>query len=163
MNLIAAVDEKWGIGYRNELLVHIPEDQKFFRTTTTGKVVVMGRKTLESFPGGKPLKNRVNIVLSTRPDYRPEGVTVCHGIVGLQKELQKYEDSDIYVIGGANVYEQLLPLCSVAYITKVAKTYQADAYFPNLDEMKEWRETTVSGETRTWEGIDYTFCTYERV
>ena len=89
MNLIAAVDKNWGIGLKNKLLVSIPDDMKFFRQTTTGKVVVMGRKTLESFPGGKPLKNRVNIVMTRDKDYRADGAVVVHDLDELHEELKK--------------------------------------------------------------------------
>ena len=98
MNLIAAVDKNWGIGYENKLLVSIPDDMKFFREVTTGNVVVMGRKTLESFPGGSPLKNRTNIVLSRNPGFAPKGVIVVHNPEELKEELKKYDSSDIYVV-----------------------------------------------------------------
>ena len=100
MNLIAAVDKNWAIGYQNKLLTSIPEDMKFFRQTTTGKVVVMGRKTLESFPGKKPLKNRTNIVLTKNPSYQAEGAIVVHNEDELREELKKYDSEDIFVIGG---------------------------------------------------------------
>ena len=108
MNLIAAVDKNWAIGYQNKLLTSIPEDMKFFRQTTTGKVVVMGRKTLESFPGKKPLKNRTNIVLTKNPSYQAEGAIVVHNEDELWEELKKYDSEDIFVIGGESIYRQLL-------------------------------------------------------
>ena len=107
MNLIVAVDKNWAIGKNNELLVRIPADQKFFRETTTGKVVVMGRKTLESFPNGLPLKNRTNIVLTHNQDYEVKGAIVVHSMEELHEELKKYNDEDIYVIGGEKIYEQI--------------------------------------------------------
>ena len=116
MNLIAAVDENWAIGNKNQLLVRIPADQKFFRETTTGKVVVMGRKTLESFPNGLPLKNRTNIVLTHDPDYRVKDAVVVHSMEELHEELEKYASEEIYVIGGETVYRQLLDECDVAHI-----------------------------------------------
>ena len=118
MNLIANVDRNWAIGKNNKLLVRIPDDMKFFRQTTTGKVVVMGRKTLESFPGGMPLKNRTNLVLTSDPGYRVKDAVVLHSMEELRKELEKYPDEDVFVIGGESVYRQLLPLCDVAHITK---------------------------------------------
>ena len=110
MNIIAAVDSNWAIGYRNDLLVRIPNDQKWFQKVTTGKVVVMGRKTLESFPNGIPLKNRTNIVLTNDRSLKVKDATVVYSVDELLKELEKYKSEDVYVIGGEAVYEQLLPL-----------------------------------------------------
>lgn len=118
MNIIAAVDKNWAIGKNNELLVRIPMDQKFFRETTTGKVVVMGRKTLESFPNGLPLKNRTNIVLTHNPAYQVKDAIVVHSMEELHRELEKYDTNDVYVLGGQKIYEQLLDECDVAHITK---------------------------------------------
>ena len=162
MNLIAAVDKNWAIGKNNELLVRIPMDQKFFRETTTGKVVVMGRKTLESFPNGLPLKNRTNIVLTHNPNYKVNGAIVVHSLDELHEELKKYNSEDVYVIGGEKIYEQLLDECDVAHITKIDYAYQADAYFPNLDEDKNWRITETSDE-KTYFDLLYEFVKYERV
>ncbi|MCI5620696.1 MAG: dihydrofolate reductase [Lachnospiraceae bacterium] len=162
MNLIAAVDANWGIGYKNKLLVSIPDDMKFFRETTTGKVVVMGRKTLESFPNGKPLKNRVNIVLTKDPRYQVEGAIVVHDMDELHAELAKYPSEDIYVIGGESIYRQLVDECDVAHITKIDFSYEADAYFPNLDEKEEWVITEDSDE-QTYFDLEYYFLKYERM
>ena len=111
MNLIAAVDKNWAIGKDNKLLVSIPIDMKFFRETTTGKVVVMGRKTLESFPNGLPLKNRTNIVLTHNANYDGKGAIVVNTMEALLEELKKYNSEDIYVIGGEQIYKALLPYC----------------------------------------------------
>ncbi len=162
MNLIAAVDENWAIGNKNQLLVRIPADQKFFRETTTGKVVVMGRKTLESFPNGLPLKNRTNIVLTHDLDYRVKDAVVVHSMEELHEELEKYASEEIYVIGGETVYRQLLDECDVAHITKIAFSYDADAYFPNLDERPEWR-IAADSEEQTYFDLEYFFYRYERV
>lgn len=162
MNLIAAVDANWGIGYKNKLLVSIPDDMKFFRETTTGKVVVMGRKTLESFPNGKPLKNRTNIVLTKDPNYRVDGTIVVHNMDELHEELAKYPSEDIYIIGGESVYRQLVDECDVAHITKIDFSYEADAYFPNLDEKEEW-VITADSEEQTYFDLEYYFLKYERV
>ena len=161
MNLIAAVDKNWAIGYQNKLLTSIPEDMKFFRQTTTGKVVVMGRKTLESFPGKKPLKNRTNIVLTKNPSYQAEGAIVVHSEDELREELKKYDSEDIFVIGGESIYRQLLDECDKAYITKIEYAYTADAYFPNLDEMPEWKITQDS-EEQTYFDLEYYFVKYEK-
>ena len=161
MNLIAAVDKNWAIGYQNKLLTSIPEDMKFFRQTTTGKVVVMGRKTLESFPGKKPLKNRTNIVLTKNPSYQAEGAIVVHNEDELREKLKKYDSEDIFVIGGESIYRQLLDECDKAYITKIEYAYTADAYFPNLDEKEEWKITAES-EEHTCFDLEYFFLTYEK-
>ena len=162
MNLIAAVDKNWAIGRNNKLLVSIPDDMKFFRETTTGKVVVMGRKTLESFPGKKPLKNRVNIVLTGDRSYQADGAVIVHDMEELHEELKKYPSEDIYVIGGESIYKQLLDECDVAHITKIDYAYDADAYFPNLDERPEWK-ITADSEEQTYFDLEYYFYRYERV
>ena len=162
MNLIAAVDQNWAIGNKNELLVRIPADQKFFRETTTGNVVIMGRKTLESFPNGLPLKNRTNIVLTHDHTYKVPGAVVVHDMDELHEELKKYDSQDIYVIGGETIYRQLLDECDVAHITKIDYAYDADAYFPNLDERPEWK-ITADSEEQTYFDLEYYFYRYERV
>ena len=161
MNLIVAVDKNWGIGYQNKLLNSIPEDMKYFRETTTGKVVVMGRKTLESFPGKKPLKNRVNIVLTGDKNYSVDGAVIVHDMEELHEELKKYDSKDIYVIGGESIYKQLLDECDVAHITKIDFAYEADAWFPNLDEKEEW-VVTADSEEQTYFDLEYYFYKYEK-
>lgn len=161
MNLIVAVDKNWGIGYNNKLLVSIPADMKFFRQMTSGKVVVMGRKTLESFPNGLPLKNRVNIVLTQNKNYQAKGAVVLHSLEEVLETLKKYPSEDIYVIGGETIYRQLLPYCNAAYVTKINHAYEADAFFPNLDENNEWVVTQES-EEQTYFDLEYTFVKYER-
>ena len=162
MNLIAAVDQNWAIGNKNQLLVKIPADQKFFRETTTGKVVVMGRKTLESFPNGLPLKNRTNIVLTRDMNYEVKDAIVLHSLEELREELKKYPSEDIYIIGGETIYRQLLDDCDVAHITKIEFAYDADAYFPNLDELPEWK-ITADSEEQTYFDLEYYFYKYEKV
>lgn len=162
MNLIAAVDRNWAIGYKNELLVRIPEDQKWFRETTTGKAVIMGRKTLESFPNKSPLKNRLNVVITSDMNYSVPGVVVVHSIDEAVEAVRDYADDDVYVIGGESIYRQMLPLCSTAHITKVDYAYQADAHFPDLDREEGWKITETSDE-RTYFDIIYEFVKYERV
>ena len=161
MNLIVAVDKNWANGKENKLLVSIPADMKFFRETTGGKVVVMGRKTLESFPGGKPLKNRINIVLTTDTSYRVKDALAVHSVEELLEELKKYDREDIYVIGGESIYRQLLPYCRLAHVTKIDHAYEADTYFPNLDDMDDW-EVTGESEEQTYFDLEYTFVRYER-
>ena len=160
MNMIVAADKNWAIGNHNELLVSIPSDMKFFRTTTTGKIVVMGRKTLESFPGGLPLKNRINIVLTRNPDYKVKDAVVCHSLEEVLEELKKYPSEDIYIIGGESVYRQFLPYVDTIYMTKIDYAYHADAYFPKLDPA-EWEETECSDE-QTYFDLIYYFVRYDR-
>lgn len=161
MNLIVAADKNWAIGMNNKIMWSIPADMKFFREKTTGHVVVMGRKTLESFPGGQPLKKRTNIVLTQNKNYKVKDVIVVHSKEELLEELKKYEDKEIYVIGGGSIYRMLLPYCDTAYVTKIDHAYQADTWFPNLDEMEEWKMTEVS-EEQTCFDLEYVFSKYER-
>lgn len=161
MNLIVAVDENWAIGLKNKLLVQIPSDQKFFRQETTGKVVVLGRKTLETFPGGLPLKNRTNIILSTDRSYKVKDAVVVHSIPELLEELKQYDSKDVYIIGGESIYRQMLPYCDTAHVTKIYHSYEADTYFPNLDELPEW-EITATSEEQTYFDLEFEFIKYER-
>ena len=161
MNLIVAVDNNWAIGNKNELLVRIPNDHKHFREETTGKVVVLGRKTLETFPQGLPLKNRTNIILSRDPKYQVKDAVIVHSIEELLEELKKYNEEDIYIIGGESIYRQMLPYCKVAHMTKIDREYEADTYFPNLDQDENWHITADSDE-QTYFDIAYQFLKYER-
>ena len=161
MNAIAAVDVNWAIGNKNRLLTSIPADMKFFREKTMGHVVVMGRKTLESFPNGLPLKNRVNIVLTANRSYRVKDAIIVHTKEELLEELKKYDSNELYVIGGRSIYEMLIPYCDTAYITKIDHAYAADTYFPNLDQMDDWEMTEVS-EEQTCFDLEYVFAKYER-
>ena len=162
MNLIVAVDKNWAIGKDNKLLVSIPQDMKFFRETTMGGVVVMGRKTLETFPGGQPLKKRTNIVITRDKNYSVKDAIAVHSVEEAVEELKKYDGEDIYVIGGESIYRQMLPYCKVAHVTKINHAYEADTYFPNLDEDEEWAITGVSDE-QTYFNLEYEFVRYERV
>jgi len=161
MKLIVAVDANWGIGLKNQLLVQIPNDMKFFRQETTGKVIVMGRKTLESFPQSQPLAKRVNIVLTKDKNYKVKDAIVAHSIEELMEELKQYDSDEVYVIGGESIYRQMLPYCDMAHVTKIDRAYQADTYFPNLDEDDEW-EMTGCSEEQTYFDVEYCFTRYER-
>ena len=161
MNLIVAVDKNWAIGYQNKLLVSIPNDQKMFRNETIEKVVVLGRKTMETFPGGQPLKKRTNIILSTDPSYQVKDAMVVHSIEELLEELKQYPSEDVYIIGGDSVYKQMLPYCDVAHVTKIDHAYEADSYFPNLDEDKDW-EIVATSDEQTYFDIAYEFVKYQR-
>lgn len=161
MNLIVNVDKNWAIGLGSKLLVRIPQDMKYFRSMTTGHVVVMGRKTLESFPESKPLPNRVNIVLTRDQGYQAPGAVVVHSMEELKEELKKYSGEEIFVIGGGQIYRELLPLCDKAYVTKVDRAFDADVYFLDLDQDPQWKMTKVS-EEQTYFDLEYVFAVYER-
>ena len=161
MNIIVAVDKNWAIGKDNKLLVSIPADMKMFRQETTGKVVVMGRKTLESFPNGLPLKNRTNIVLTGNKDYNVKDAIIVHTVEELLEEIKKYPSEEVYCIGGDSVYKQLLPYCDIAHVTKIDFGYEADSYFPNLDEDPQWKKAAES-EEQTYFDLEYKFVRYER-
>ena len=121
----------------------------------------MGRKTLESFPGGQPLKNRVNVVLTTDKNYKVKDTVIVHTIEEMVDELKKYDSEDIFVIGGESIYRQMLPYCDVAHVTCMDYSYQADTWFPNLDEDPEWEMTKISDE-QTYFDLEYVFTIYER-
>lgn len=161
MKLIAAVDKNWAIGYKNQLLVSIPSDMKQFRQKTTGHIVVLGRKTLESFPGGLPLKNRRNIVLTSNRNYQVKDAVIVHSEEELKEELKKYDTDEIFVIGGESIYRMLEPLCDEAFITKIDHSYQADAHFPNLDADPSWVLKEESEENTCFD-LEYVFTRYER-
>ena len=158
MNLIVAVYDDWGIGCCGTQPVAISADRKFFRETTKGAMVIVGRKTLADFPGGKPLPKRVNVVL-TRSNVDMEGVVVCHSPEEAAELAKTAENA--FVIGGGSIYRQMLPLCDTAYVTKVHTTIPCDTWFPNLDEDSAWylAETLLSGEE---DGITYEMCLYRR-
>lgn len=161
MKLIAAVDKNWAIGYKNQLLVSIPSDMKQFRQKTTGHIVVMGRKTLESFPGGLPLKKRLNIILTSNRNYQVKDAVVVHSEEELKEELKKYDTDEIFVIGGESIYRMLEPLCDEAFITKIDHSYQADAHFPDLDADPTWVLKEESEENTCFD-LEYVFTRYER-
>lgn len=161
MKIIVAADSHMGIGYRGRLLVSIPLDQQRFRKETMNKVVVMGRKTLESLPQKQPLAGRVNIVLTTDHTYRCKGAVVVHNMEEALQELEKYPADDVYVIGGEQIYRQFLPLADTVLMTKIDYMYRADAYFPALDET-EW-ELEEESEEQTYFDLIYCFARYRRI
>ena len=160
MKLIVAADRNWAIGKNNKLMWSIPADMKFFRETTQGNVVIMGRKTLESFPQGQPLKNRVNIVITRNPSYKVKDAVVVHSVEEAIEESRKY-DGDVFVIGGESIYRAMLPYCDTALVTRIDYAYEADTWFPNLDEDEEWG-LTDEGEEQTCFDLEYAFTRYER-
>ena len=161
MNLIVNVDSNWAIGYRGKLLVSIPEDMKFFRSETTGKVVVLGRKTLDTVACGQPLMNRKTIILTRNPNYQVKGAIICHSVEEVLEELKKYNSDDVYIIGGDSIYKEFLPYCDVAHVTRTDHVYDADAWFPNLEEDPAWVLTGES-EEKTYFDLEFRFCRYER-
>ena len=161
MKAIVAADRNWGIGRDGELLAHIPEDMKYFRGKTQGAVVIMGRRTLESFPGGRPLKNRINIVISGNPDYSVPGSVTVHSVEEAASEAGRYPDREIFVIGGGEIYRQMLPLCDEVLVTKIGQVFAADTFFPDLDADPEWEETDP-GKEQVSQGIPFRFSVYRR-
>ncbi len=169
MKLVVAVDSEWGIGYKGDLLARVRADLKNFQALTKGHIVVLGSNTLATFPHGRVLKDRVNIVLNPSPNYSPEGALVVHSLDELFETLKAYDTNRVFVIGGASVYRQLLPYCDTAYVTRFEKSFDKDVYFEDLDASPEWilaskgEELFSDPETDTIGGMGYRFCRYERL
>jgi len=161
MRAILHADKEWGIGKKNGLMFSIPADMKFFRETTTGHVVVMGSNTLKSFPNGKPLKNRTNIVLYPDGEKRDD-CTIVHSLDELFEEIKKYPSDEVFVIGGAMMYKTLLPYCEEVLVTKVDAVGGADAFFENLDENPNFEVVRCSEDIET-NGYTVRFVTYKNV
>lgn len=161
MNLIAAADANWGIGKDGGLLVHLPGDLKYFKEKTSGKVVVMGRATLESLPGGKPLPNRTNIVLTTRTDFAKEGCLVAHDLDELAAACADYEPDDVMVIGGEQIYMQLIRWCDRLFITKIFEAFDADKHLMNVDKMRSF-ELVWESDVQEENGVQYQFLEYRK-
>ena len=159
MKAIVAVDKNWGIGKKNDLLFSLPEDMKFFRTTTLNKVVVMGSNTLKSFPNGNPLKNRTNIVLFPGGENR-EDCKIVQSLDELREELKKYREDDVFIIGGAMMYKTMLPYCSEVLVTKVDADGEAEVFYENLDKLSSWSCVFVSDPIET-NGYTIRFITYK--
>lgn len=157
MNLIVAVDRNWAIGKDGDQLAYIPGDLKRFRALTLGHPVILGRRTLATFPGGHPLKGRRNLILSRSPAFAPEGAEVYAELDALLSQAPE----DAFVIGGASVYRALLERCGTAYVTKIDRVYSADCWFPNLDEDPAWAVEEES-EPEEYEGLRYQYVTYRR-
>lgn len=159
MIAIVAVDQNWGIGKDGDQLIYIPEDLKRFKSFTTGNTIVLGRKTVATFPGGRPLKNRRNLILSRNPDYHPEGGEVYADLEHLMEQVTDSENT--YVVGGASVYNALIDRCDKAYVTKIDAAYPADCWFPNLDEDPNW-EIQEESEELEHEGVKFHYVNYCR-
>lgn len=159
---VVAVDKNWGIGNDGNLLFHISEDLKNFRRLTEGKTVILGRKTLATFPKGAPLKNRRNVILSRDESYSVEGAEVARSVEEAAELLKNENTDNVVVIGGESIYRQMLPLCDTAIVTKIdAEAPASDKFFPNLDEDEEWYLAEES-EVKEENGIKFKFCTYKR-
>lgn len=158
MELIVAVYDDWGIGKNGTQPIALSVDRKFFRETTRGAMVIVGRRTIEDFPGKKPLPGRVNVAM-TRSGAQIPGFTVC-GSPEEAAELAKTAERAM-VIGGGSIYRQMLPMCDTAYVTKVHCTPESDTFFPDLDKDPAWELEAVlqSGEE---DGIGYEMCLYHR-
>ncbi|MDD3051040.1 MAG: dihydrofolate reductase [Candidatus Cloacimonetes bacterium] len=163
MNIIVAVDEKWGIGKNGDLLIRLPEDMKFFRIKTTGNTIIMGRITFESLPDKKPLPNRNNIVLSSQKNFAPEGVVICNSIEEVLKTTENDDPNSLFIIGGGKIYQSFLPHCNTAYVTKIFASYDADTSFHDLDKSNEWQITEESDIKTSKKGVKYQFITYKRI
>lgn len=159
MNLIVAVSEDYGIGKDDRLLFNLPSDLKYFKEKTLNKVVVMGRRTFDSLPF-KPLKNRVNIVVTADETFYSEGVIVVHSFEELFKKLEQYDDNDVFLIGGSSIYNKLMERCRLAYITKVHKKVDADTFICNIEKKENWQEIQT-GELLTENGLDFEFKVFE--
>ena len=162
MNLIVAVDQNWGIGRDNDLLYHLPEDLKIFKERTTGKAIVCGRKTLESFPNAKPLPNRVNIVLTKSELPAAENLVVVHDLSELERELKKYPEEDVFLCGGESVYRQLYQKCKKAFVTKIfCGKIVPTVFFPDLDQDPDFVLTEEGDVLTSQNGLQYQFNLYE--
>ena len=160
ISAIVAVNNDWGIGYNGDLLEHIPEDLKYFKTITTNNTVMMGRKTWESLPK-KPLPNRTNIVITSNPNMYNDAEFM--DLFDAKLYLIYNKNDDIFIIGGGQIYEELLPLCDRVYVTKIFKDHdQVDTYFPNLDESDEWAPAMQSA-LHTYKDLTYQFWQYDRI
>ena len=159
MRFIAAVDKNWGIGKDGKLLVSIPNDLKNFKELTMGGTVILGRKTLDTFPGGKPLPGRINIILSKNPKFKVENARVVNSVEEAVEIASALEN--VWVIGGASIYKAFMPYCDEAVITKINYAYEADSFIENLDESEDWIITDISDEMTSFD-LEYRFVTYKR-
>ncbi len=159
MKAIVAVDKKWGIGKKNDLLFSLPEDMKFFREKTLNKVVVMGSNTLKSFPNGNPLKNRTNIVLFPGGEKR-EDCLIVESLEELSSVLKNFNTDDVFIIGGAMFYKTMLPYCSEVLVTKVDADGGAEVFYENLDTLSNW-SCVYESETKETNGYSIKFTTYK--
>ena len=161
MNLIVSADKHWSIGKNGRPLVNIPAERQLLLKETAGKVVVMGRKTLETLPGGQPLGGRTNVVLSADPSFKARGAVVCRSMEEALAYLEEFDPKDIYILGGESIYRQFLPYCTTAHVTSIDYTYDGDAYFPDLEEEEGWY-LAEEGNEQTYFDLCYTFRRFRR-
>ena len=161
MNMIAAADKNWGIGRKGKLLAHLSGDLKYFKEKTLGRAVVMGRKTLESLPGGKPLPGRANIVLTTNPDYKKEGCIIVRSMEELREKCAEFPADEVMIIGGATLYNRLMEECDSLFITKIYEEFEADAFIKNADKLPDYKVVWQS-DMQEEHGIRYQFFEYKR-
>lgn len=162
MNLIVSADRNWSIGKNGRPLVNIPAERQILLKETAGKTVVMGRKTLETLPGGQPLKGRTNIILSSDPSFKVRGAVVCTSLEEALEYLREFDSEDIYILGGESIYRQFLPFCDTIHLTSIDYVYDADLRFPeDLNQSPDW-ELAEEGEEQTYFDLCYTFCRYVR-
>ena len=158
---IVAVDENWGIGNKGELLISLPEDQKQnFKVKTLGHPVIYGRKTLDTFPGGRLLPGRPNFILSRNPELSVEGATVFHSVEEAVEYMRKDPDETYFIIGGEQIYKQFLPYCDKCIVSKIHKSFPADAFFPDLDKQKDWKLLSREASIHSVKGVSFSIWTY---
>lgn len=162
MNLIVAVNENFGIGKDGKLLYSLSKDMNYFKEKTKGKIVIMGDKTLESLPNGKPLEKRTNLILSNNPNLVVKNAQIFNDLESLLKHVSTLPEDDVFVIGGAMVYELLLPYCKKAYITHIYDTKEADRFFPDITQMPNWI-LVEKGPIQTENNISFAFCIYKNL
>ena len=162
ISAIVAVDENWGIGYNGDLLEHIPEDLKYFKQLTSGNTIVMGRKTWDSLPK-KPLPNRFNVVITSQEKHFEEMTAFIPFSEAVSRLKHSPKEDDWFIIGGGQIYKELLPYCDRVYVTKIFKNHnQVDTYFPNLDESEEWTPAACT-DIRQYKDLTYQFWQYDRI
>lgn len=161
MIAVFCADRNWGIGRKGSPLVQMKSDTKRFQDITYGKVVILGRRTLETLPGGQPYKGRKNLVLTRDPFYKARGAELIYSLEDLAEAIRGYDRDEVFVAGGGEVFEQLLPYCDTALVTRVDMAYQADTYVTNLDEDPEWQQVACS-EEQTCFDIEFYFTEYHR-
>jgi len=161
MKAIVVVDQNWGIGKDGQLLVHLPGDLKYFREKTLGKTIIVGRKTLETFPGGNPLDGRDNIILTENPDFNRKNCQICNDLDQLFQKIARLDGEDIFVVGGASIYEIFMPYCDEVFVTRILGNYAADKHFQNLDASDEFVKTWQSDIVEE-KGVQYRFEKYQR-
>lgn len=168
MNIIVAVDKEWGIGYKDRLLVSIKADLRQFAGLTKGKTVIYGSRTLETFPGKVPLKGRRNIILTRKDNLKIENAEIAGSVEEALSLVSSEKTEDVFVIGGASIYSQFLPLCDCCYITKIMESFEKDVFFKNIDEDPDWEmvfrgaERETDPETDSISGVRFCFTKYRR-